>query len=362
MTAPQTEQAAAIVEAALRAAQDLARLPALPAPLARLVLRHNAEAVERRFAAAALTMAEIVDLLAALADRVPAEALVPARAWALMRIEQYGAVAMPPGLPRALLRGLGEAVPGPDRALGRAWARQGFREGIWAAGLHRVPLLPLGLNCLPWNLPARWGFRAAAEAMEAFNPFALASHRLPAVLAALEEGWVGYAPAGGIRSIATPSGARVLLREDGGAVWNHHTGPHWEEDDFATLRLDLEVLARRFERLAASPRLPLRVAFLLTEEAAPDAALAERVLAALRRRARGGRVGLVLLHNPPAGEAGEAPSPPGRLGPDALLLRVPAPRPGYQWHLPAHFDTPEGHAFEQRIANALRDAVAGWLG
>ncbi|TCZ65905.1 hypothetical protein [Roseicella aquatilis] len=351
----------ALAEAALLAAQDLARVPVMPAPLARRLLRHNQEAVERRFAAAALTMAELVELVAALADGMPAEALAPVRAWALMRIEQYGATALPPGLPRALLRGLdreGRAKEeGAGTALGRAWARQAFREAAWRAGLHRVPLLPLGLNCLPWNLPARWGFRGAADAMEAFNPFALAAHHLPTVLEALEQGWASYAPPGGIRAIAMPGGQRIPLREDGGAVWNHHVGEAWEAEDFAALRLDLRVLARRFERLCAAPRLPLRVAFLLTEQEAPEAAPAGRILAALRRRAPDGRTCLVWLHNPPAGEAA-APEP---LGPDCVALRLPAPRRGYQWHLPEHLDSAEGFAFEQRIAAALRDAITGWM-
>jgi hypothetical protein len=239
-------------ERALIAAQDLARFPAMPGPLAALLLRHNAEAVERRFAAAALTMAEAAEIIAVLADGMPAEALVPARAWALMRLEQYGAIGIPPGIPRSLLRGLAGPREGLDSALGRAAARQAFREGVWAAGLARVPLLPLGLNCLPWNLPARWGFRAGPEAMAAMNPFALAAHTLPAVLPTLEEGWAGYAPEGAIRAIATPGGARILLREDGGAVWNHHSGAGWEADGFAALRLDLEILARRFERACAA--------------------------------------------------------------------------------------------------------------
>ncbi|TDG32143.1 hypothetical protein E2C05_08580, partial [Paracraurococcus ruber] len=274
-------------EAALLAAQDVTRLPAMPAPLARLMLRHAQEAAERRFAQAALAMAEAVEMIAILADGMAPEALAPARAWALARIEQHGAVALPPHLPRLLLQGLGDTVPGPGTALGRAWARQAFREEVAAAGLARVPLLPLGLNCLPWNLPARWGFRSAPNAMEAFNPFALASHELPTVLAALEEGWAGYAPEDGIRAIAAPGGARIPLRADGGAVWNHHAGAPWDEAGFAALRLDLAMLARRFERLAAA-RLPLRVALLATERAAPDAALAARLLAALRRRARDG--------------------------------------------------------------------------
>jgi hypothetical protein len=102
---------------------------------------------------------------------------------------------------------------------------------------------------------------------------------------------------------------------------------------------------------------PLRVFFLVTE-AAPDAALAERLLAALRRRVREGRLGLFLLHNPAAGEAGAAE----RLAPEAVRLRLPRPRPDYEWHVPAQFDTPEGFAFEQRIATALRDAIMDWQG
>jgi hypothetical protein len=343
-------------EAALLRALDLAHAPPMPAPLARLLHRHNEEAVDRRFAAAALTLAEAAEMIAALAHRIPAEALAPARAWALARMEQHGAVCVPPALPRALLRGLGgEAGPGADTALGRATARQVFRESVWAAGLARVPLLPLGLHCLPWNLPARWGFRSAPQAMEALNPFALAAHHLPVLLAALEEGWAGYAPLAAIHAVTTPSGRRLLRRQDGGAVWNHHTGPHWKEDGLAPLRLDLEILARRFERACAAPEVPLRVFFLVTE-AAPDAALAARLLAALRRRLREGRIGLFLLHNPVEGEA----AGPERIGPEAVLLRAPRPRPDYEWHLPGHFDTPEGFGFEQRVAAALRDAIADW--
>ena len=343
-------------DGAIEAAHDLSRMPPMRAPLARLLARHNGEVLERRFAAAAQTMAEAVELIRVLADRMPAEALVPARAWALARLEQYGATCLPPSVPRALLRGLGEGEGGTATLLGRAWARQAFRERVWTAGLARVPLLPLGLNCLPWNLPARWGFRAAPDAMGCFTPFALAAHRLPAVLDALEHGWSGYAPAARIRAVGTPGGQRLLLREDGAAVWNHHLGAAWEEEGFAALRLDLETLARRFERAAAAPRPPLRVFFLVTTAEAPDAALAGRLLAALRRRARGGRAALFLLHNPLEGEA----APPEALGPDAVLLRQPAPRPSYQWHLPAHLDSVEGFAFEQRIAHALREAMVGW--
>lgn len=344
-------------EQALQAALDIMHFPPMPAPLARLLQRHNEEAVDRRFAAAALTLAETTEMIAALAARVPASALAPARAWALARLEQHGAVATPPALPRALLRGLGEeATAGPATALGRARARQDFREAVWAAGLARVPLLPLGLHCLPWNLPARWGFRSAPQAMEALNPFSLAAHHLPVVLAALEEGWAGYAPPAAIHAVTTPSGRRLLRRQDGGAVWNHHTGPHWEEDGLAALRLDLDMLARRFERACAAPGVPLRVCFLVMEEA-PDAALAQRLLAPLRRRVREGRLGLFILHNPAEGEAGATE----RLAPEAVALRVPRPRLDYEWHLPGHFDSPEGFAFEHRIATALRDAITDWL-
>ncbi|MFC7472896.1 hypothetical protein ACFQS7_00915 [Dankookia sp. GCM10030260] len=347
-----------VAEDALLAALDLERPPPMPAPLARLLLRHSTEAVDRRFAAAALTMAEAAEMIAALAHHVPAAALAPARAWALARLEQHGAIGVPPALPRALLRGLGGTdAAGPETALGRAQARQAFRESVWSAGLARVPLLPLGLHCLPWNLPARWGFRSTPQAMEALNPFALAAHHLPVVLAALEEGWAGYAPPAAIHAVTTPSGRRLLRRQDGGAVWNHHTGPDWEADGLAPLRLDLEILARRFERGCAAPGVPLRVFFLVTE-AAPDAALAARLIAPLRRRVREGRLGLFLLHNPVAGEPGAAEA----LTPEAVMLRLPRPSPGYEWHIPAQFDTPAGFAFEHRIAAALRDAIVGWQG
>jgi hypothetical protein len=343
-------------EQALLAALELERFPPMPAPLARLLQRHNEEAVDRRFAAAALTLAEAAEMIAALAWRMPAAALAPARAWALARLEQHGAVGIPPGLPRALLRGLGEGnAARPETALGRAQARQSFRESAWTSGLARVPLLPLGLHCLPWNLPARWGFRSTPQAMEAMNPFALAAHHLPVMLAALEEGWASYAAPSAIHAVTTPSGRRLLRRKDDGAVWNHHTGAHWEEDGLAPLRLDLEILARRFERACAAPGVPLRVFFLVTETA-PDAALVERLLAALRRRVREGRVGLFLLHNPPAGEAGAAERPL----PEVVALRAPRPHPAYEWHLPRHFDSPEGFAFEHRIATALRDAISDW--
>ena len=83
-----------------------------------------------------------------------------------------------------------------------------------------------------------------------------------------------------------------------------------------------------------------------------------RLLAALRRRVREGRLGLFILHNPRGGR--------GRRGGAAAAPRWWCCRsrgriPDYEWHLPAHLDTPEGFAFEHRIATALRDAIAGWL-
>ncbi|WP_431267798.1 hypothetical protein [Dankookia sp. P2] len=149
-------------EQALLAALDLAHAPPMPHPLARLLHRHNEEAVDRRFAAAAVTLAEAAEMIAALAWRMPAAALVPARAWALARLEQHGAVGIPPALPRALLRGLGGPdAAGPETALGRAQARQAFRESAWGIGLARVPLLPLGLHCLRPGTCRRAGASAA---------------------------------------------------------------------------------------------------------------------------------------------------------------------------------------------------------
>ena len=211
---------------ALLAAHDLARLPPMPAPLARLLQRHNEEAVERRFAAAALTLAEAAEMIAALADRLPAAALAPARAWALARLEQHGAVGIPPGLaarPAARPR-RGRCGGTPAQARRSA----GPRRGRHSAKRSGPPAWP-GCRCCrsactacPGTCRPAGVSAAAPQAMEAMNPFALAAHHLPVVLAALEEGWAGYAPAAGIHAVTTPSGRRLLRREDGGAVWNHH--------------------------------------------------------------------------------------------------------------------------------------------
>jgi hypothetical protein len=346
------------IEAALEGALDMARGPALPAPLAGVVARLQQDHTEQRWDAAALSLRHAAQMLAHMAADHPWPALLPAFAWLLRRMEQFGPVCLEPAIGRALIEGLaqGVAAEGTATALGRIQARQAFREAVWAEGLRRVPLVPLGFNCVPWNMPARWGLRSGADAMRCFNPFALAAHHPDAVLDVLEQGWTTYAPPGRIRAMATPAGQRLMMRDDGKAIWSHHTGEAWAAGDFAALKLDLAIMAGRFQSVMNHPRHP-HVVFLLGEigTTPPEAMqqVAQRLLGALRRRLRRAAAHLVVLQTPQVGEA----LPPTPLGPGAVLLRVPQPAADYAWHLPATFDTPAGYAFEAACMTALRDVV-----
>ena len=65
--------------------------------------------------------------------------------------------------------------------------RQRQRRKLAERYVGQASLISLGLNCLPWQLPGRWGMREISDFTDLFGPFSLAGHTIPGVIAALED-------------------------------------------------------------------------------------------------------------------------------------------------------------------------------
>ena len=234
--------------------------------------------------------------------------------------------------------------------------RQVFR--IRLHGLRRGPmaLVSLGLHCLPWTLVNRWGFREAAQFETLQNPFCLALHKADTVTQAIATGFAGYAAPASMRETTTPNGKRIAMRRDGGAVWNHHRGPAWLDEDYAGLRNSLALRAEAFrESCGAQGLVFLMGDCRITDPAAPIPFLAP-LRAALAEATGQPRCRLILTsQGRRGGEGGVAWRDEA-----TALISAPYPHPRYIWANDDQADSAEGLDFEQSYAEALLACLTRW--
>ncbi|MDP3416502.1 hypothetical protein [Falsiroseomonas sp.] len=265
-----------------------------------------------------------------------------------------------PALLQSLLDGLrGRAAA--ETGLRPVWQavarRQAFRLQLQARRSGPLTLVSLGLHCLPWTLVNRWGFRDAPQFIALQNPFCLALHKADTVAGAIAQDFAGYADPAVMRETTTPQGQRIAMRQDGGAVWNHHRGPAWLDPDYAGLRHSLALRAAAFRDSCRQPGLvflmgdcridlPLKAppAFLTPLRAALAQATGQKdsrlILTSQPRR--GGASGLEWLDEATA------------------LVAAPYPHQRYVWANDDEADSAEGLDFEQGYAEALLACLARW--
>lgn len=255
-----------------------------------------------------------------------------------------------------LWEGLRATIPAARRRLE-------FGRALAGRGLDRVPLLSLGQDCMAFDLPQRFRFGIRHGGRPLFTPFSLAGHRPEVLLRVLEEGWEGYAPEGEVLLLRSTTGLPFIVRRDGHVIWNHHLGEHWAAEGFARFRASIAALQARFDTAldgVAAPAAVFVISSAYAFEPERDAAYLERVLRALDARPGWPRPHLVALHAPrePGPLAGAADG--WRLGGRIAALELPIPRPDYVWWHDLQNATPEGLAFETRIATWLMETTAAW--
>jgi hypothetical protein len=230
----------------------------------------------------------------------------------------------------------------------RSWLRDDFEGG--------ASIISLGLNCLPWHLPGRWGLRRAEDFALLFVPFALAGHTIPGVLAALEDDFASYCDPAAIRIVRTQRGHEMAVRTDRTVHWNHNRGPYWLQQDAAPMRANLAAKATLFREACRRPDAVFLLATCPVQY--PEEALdfLPRLDAALARFT--GRTGnRILLTNQTARQR-----LPGLHVVDACtrFAYCPYPAADYVWHNNAHADTSPGILFERTYAGLVLRALLQW--
>jgi hypothetical protein len=235
-------------------------------------------------------------------------------------------------------------------------SRQRYRNWVETAHEGGASIISLGLNCLPWHLPCRWGLRRMEDFHALFGPFALAGHTIPGVLSALENDFAGYCDPQDFRIIRTQRGHQLAIRLDRTAHWNHNRGPYWLKDDAAAMRASLSAKAALFRLSCRRPDAVFLLATCPVEY--PEEALdfLPRLDAALARFT--GRTGnRILIGNQTARQR--------TLGLHVVnattrFLYCPYPSADYVWHDDAHSDTPAGLAFERGFIGLVVRALLQW--
>jgi hypothetical protein len=247
-----------------------------------------------------------------------------------------------------------------DAGIGEVWqavrSRQQFRARLQADYEGGASIISLGLNCVPWHLPGRWGFRRMEDFSALFGPFALAGHTIPGVLATLENDFRGYCDPASTRIIRTQRGKELAVRKDRTAHWNHNRGPYWLRDDAAPMRDSLAAKAALFREACRRPDAVFMLATCPVQYPEEALEFLPRLQAVLPRFT-GRRNNRIFLSNQTARQRAPGLHVVDR---NTRFAYCPHPSAEYVWHDDAHADTQEGRAFERRFAGLLLRALLQW--
>lgn len=208
---------------------------------------------------------------------------------------------------------------------------------IRAALAARAPVfLPVGEQCLPFNVLMRWGF--ARHAPE--GPWTACNSRESGTSRALNERLAAFGDPAAYRPLRAPSGVDTPVLPAYGCLFPHEASPHFTADGF--MRLAALYARRAATFLDAAAGGP--VVFVVERHPQTDLG---RLLAALEGVAPHGRFRLVTLDHP-----GTPPADDRRVHPAA----VAPPGGGYTWYHADSYDTEAGFAYEEPMARALLEA------
>jgi hypothetical protein len=237
--------------------------------------------------------------------------------------------------------------------LNAAAQRQNFRTGEAEAIRGSVCLVTLGLPCVPWKIPNRWGLRSEPDYSACFNPFALAAHKPQGVIEALASDFSRYCRPDDLMMVTSQRGERVPARRDRCALWTHNAGAHWASDNFAPLMANMTWKIANFRAACRRPN-PV---FLMSNVPAPHAdkvAFLPNLQQALRRHT-GRHDNHIVLTNQTAGAEGISLH---RIDDTTIFFHCPYPKKGYFWNLDESVDSAEGVAYERRYVELIQESLA----
>lgn|GEM_PF-5463808 len=242
--------------------------------------------------------------------------------------------------------------------------RNVFRREMRQRGLAGVPVVSLGLNCMAFELPQRFGFGIGAGGRTILTPFAFGVHKRQVLLDVLQQGWASYAPLPVLALHRSTNGETMVIRRDGGAVWNHHRGAHMGDDEFRLFRESIGRMSDQFDAMLERRDLD-KVIFLLVvnsvAELGDDVGYPHQLLAALDRRSPSLASRLLVIATPRRSDPVHgAALRRQRLAERITLLELPIPREDYVWWEFSHHNRPDGLGFEFDLAQAMAEEIAHW--
>jgi hypothetical protein len=247
-----------------------------------------------------------------------------------------------------------------DPALLSAWRatrhRQRFRRNLEARYAGRASIVSLGLNCLPWHLPGRWGLRSQADFTRLFVPFSLAGHTADGVANAVADDFATYCTPETVRAVTSQRGHEFAMRKDRGGFWNHNRGTYWLKDDMAALRENCATKAAAFRAAARRADVVFLLATCPVEYPQEPLDFLPRLQEALSRHT-GTTENRILITNQTARRA-----TPGyrRVDDSVAFAYCPYPAQDYVWHDDDVADGQEGLTFERRYMSFLLRALVNW--
>ncbi|MBU8539923.1 papain-like cysteine peptidase [Falsiroseomonas tokyonensis] len=234
--------------------------------------------------------------------------------------------------------------------------RQNYRDAMPTRFAGGVSLISLGTNCLPWHLPGRWGLRREEDFTALFGPFSLAGHRIPGMIAALEEDFATYCTPETLRIVTTTRGQDMAMRKDRAAHWNHNRGPYWLGQDAAPLRASMQAKAALFRAACRRPDAVFLLAGCQVEYPEEKLDFLPALDAALARfTGRGGNRILITNHTAHRPAAASL-----RVNASTTFAYSPFPSPDYVWHDDAVADSPAGQEFERSYMLTLIRSLLRW--
>lgn len=247
-----------------------------------------------------------------------------------------------------------------DAALMTAWRavrhRQRHRHVLATRYGGSASIVSLGLNCLPWHLPGRWGLRREEDFVSLFVPFSLAGHTTEGVITALESDFGDYCAPDAVRTVTSQRGHEFAMRKDRGAFWNHNRSTYWLKDDMAALRANVAEKAENFRAACRRPDVVFLLATCPVEYPREPLTFLPALQSALARFT-GTEANRLLITNQTARR-----EKPGyrRVDETVAFAYCPYPAKEYVWHDDVAADAREGLVFERTYMSLLLRALLNW--
>lgn len=220
----------------------------------------------------------------------------------------------------------------------------------------RTKMLSLGLNCLPWMVPNRWGLRTGEDIESCHGPFDLGRNRLDVIIRLIAEGFDGYLDPDLIDAKLSPKGEPVPYNRRFKAYWNHNKTAYWTRNRYEKLIGLMNHKIANFERCYEGEHLVFAVSefpFISPEQAHQ---VMNQLADAIRSRV--GSESRCLIYATTHADLARPFGERTEFAPGLIHYWLPYPSAGYVWADENHANAPEGLDFERAYVDRLKQEMA----